>query len=185
MSGTEFLGRHRAVFFDRDGVLNQDGGYVVRPADFHWMPGAVAAVRMVNRSGLLAFVVTNQSGVARGYYTEADVRALHDWMRQQLAAAGAHIDDLRYCPHHPEAALPEYRRACDCRKPAAGMLLDLIAAWNVDPGGSVMIGDKDIDAVAAQAAGMDSVLYDGREPLTETVGRWLRERELDGRPDDQ
>jgi D-glycero-D-manno-heptose 1,7-bisphosphate phosphatase len=171
-----FVQGRAAVFFDRDGVLNQDGGYIYRPADFRWVPGAVEAVRMANRAGLLAFVVTNQSGVARGYYTEADVHALHDWMRARLADQGARIDDLRYCPHHPEATLPEYRRACDCRKPAPGMLLELIEAWGVDPARSVMIGDKDIDMAAARAAGVKGLLYDGAEPLSATLEHWLKGR---------
>lgn len=176
MSG-ESAGKQRAaVFFDRDGVLNEDGGYVYRPADFRWMPGAVSAIGMVNRAGLLTFVVTNQSGVARGYYTEADVRALHDWMRAQLAQAGAKVDDIRYCPHHPQAELAEYRRACACRKPAPGMLRSLIDEWNVDAEHSAMIGDRDIDMAAARAAGLEGLLYDGGEPVSAVVARWLAAR---------
>ena len=156
------LGRRRpAVFLDRDGTLNADTGYLHRVEDFRWMPDAREAVRYLNGRGYLVFVVTNQSGIGRGYYGEADVERLHRWMQGQLAALEAHIDDFRYCPHHPEATLPSYRQTCDCRKPAAGMLLDLMAAWPVDRARSVVIGDKVSDMAAAAAAGLRGVLYEG------------------------
>ncbi|MEJ2575668.1 MAG: HAD family hydrolase, partial [Gammaproteobacteria bacterium] len=156
------MGRRRpAVFLDRDGTLNADTGYLHRVEDFRWMPGAREAVRYLNGRGYLVFVVTNQSGIGRGYYGEADVERLHRWMQGQLAALEAHIDDFRYCPHHPEATLPSYRQTCDCRKPAAGMLLDLMAAWPVDRAHSVVIGDKASDMAAAAAAGLRGVLYEG------------------------
>jgi len=143
-----------AVFMDRDGTLNEDLGYVHRSADFRWFPGAVAAVRRLNEAGYYVFVVTNQAGVARGLFDEAAVRGLHGWMNEELRAAGAHIDDLRYCPHHPEASVASYRVACACRKPAPGMILDLMKIWPVLAERSVMIGDKDIDAAAGRAAGI-------------------------------
>jgi D-glycero-D-manno-heptose 1,7-bisphosphate phosphatase len=147
-----------AVFLDRDGTLNRDSGYVWRIADFRWLPGAVNAVRALNRGGYYVFVVTNQSGVARGLYDEAAIRDLHDWMNGELRAAGARIDDIRFCPHHPEASVAAYRRVCSCRKPAAGMLLDLMQAWPVIRQGSVMIGDRDSDAAAGRAAGLLSAV---------------------------
>ena len=91
-----------AVFFDRDGTINADKGYTYRPADLVFLPGAVAAVKRVNDLGWYAFLVTNQSGVARGFFTESDVQAFHAHMQDQLRAAGAHFDEIRYCPHHPE-----------------------------------------------------------------------------------
>ena len=154
-----------AVFLDRDGVLNVDAGYVHAPADVRWIDGAREAVRHFNRLGYLVFVVTNQSGVARGYYGEAEVAALHQWMAQELAAIGARVDDWRYCPFHPEAIVPAYRAAHPWRKPAPGMLLDLMAHWPVDAAGSLMIGDQPSDMAAARAAGVAGHLFPGGDLL--------------------
>jgi D-glycero-D-manno-heptose 1,7-bisphosphate phosphatase len=150
---------HRpAVFLDRDGTLNHDSGYVHRVADFRWLPGAVNAIRRLNESGYYVFIATNQSGVARGMYGESSIRDLHVWMNEELRAAGAHIDDIRYCPHHPQASIAAYRSACSCRKPAAGMLLDLMRVWPVIREASIMIGDKESDAAAGRAAGIASAI---------------------------
>lgn len=143
-----------AVFFDRDGCLNEDTGYVFRRQDFRWLAGARQAVRLVNRAGALAFVVTNQSGIARGLYGPGDVEALHAWMSADLARDGAWIDAFRYCPHHPEAGAGPYTRSCNCRKPAPGMICDLMRAWNVEPARSFMVGDQLRDVQAAAAAGI-------------------------------
>jgi D-glycero-D-manno-heptose 1,7-bisphosphate phosphatase len=150
-----------AVIFDRDGVLNQDVGYCHLPDRFVWTEGAKAAVKAVNDAGLYAFVATNQSGVGRGYYPESDVIALHDWMRAELEAAGAHIDAIVYAPHHPEAADPAYRTGAELRKPQPGMILDLLIRFPVDPARTVMIGDKETDIQAAAAAGIQGVRYAG------------------------
>jgi D-glycero-D-manno-heptose 1,7-bisphosphate phosphatase len=152
------LPRRPAVFLDRDGTLNHDTGYVHRIADFRWFPGAVNAIRRLNDSGYYVFVVTNQSGVARGMYDEAAIHDLHGWMNEELRAAGARIDDIRYCPHHPQASIAAYRTQCSCRKPAAGMLLDLMNVWPVVREASVMIGDKESDAAAGRAAGIASAI---------------------------
>lgn len=152
------LPRRPAVFLDRDGTLNHDIGYVHRVADFRWLPGAVNAIRRLNDCGYYVFIVTNQSGVARGIYDETAIHDLHVWMSEKLSAAGAHIDDIRYCPHHPQASIAAYRTACSCRKPAAGMLLDLMTVWPVTRGASIMIGDKEGDAAAGTAAGIASAI---------------------------
>jgi D-glycero-D-manno-heptose 1,7-bisphosphate phosphatase len=164
-----------AVFLDRDGTLNEDTGYVHRWEDFRWLPGAKAAIRRLNDAGAYVFIVTNQSGVARGMFGEAAVMALHAKMRDDLRASGADIDDIRYCPHHPDAGIAAYRQVCACRKPAPGMILDLIAHWPVDAAASVMVGDKEIDAQAGRAAGIGAEIVRCGE-LEGFVDRFLRQR---------
>lgn len=150
-----------AVFFDRDGVLDEDEGYAFEPSKIRWIKGALAAVRAVNQSGYLAFVVTNQSGVARGFYGEHQVRALHDWMSEQLAEVGARIDEFAYCPHHPEGSVIQYRHECSCRKPQPGMINELAKKHSVDIDRSIMIGDKQSDLEAARAAGVKGYIFHG------------------------
>ncbi len=164
------MNRRPAVFLDRDGVLNVDSGYVHRVEDFAWVDGALEAIRRFNELGYWVFVVTNQSGVARGYYDEAAVDRLHRWMAKEAGRTGARIDDFRYCPHHPEGSLAAYARACACRKPAAGMLHDLMSAWPVDREHSLMIGDKASDMEAARQAGIAGHLFGGGD-----LGRFVGE----------
>jgi D-glycero-D-manno-heptose 1,7-bisphosphate phosphatase len=153
--------RRPALFLDRDGVLNVDHGWVGTRERFEWMPGAREAIRLATVRGWHVFVVTNQSGVARGHYDEAAVQALHAWMADEVRAAGGTIDDLRYCPFHPEAPLAQYRRDSDWRKPAPGMILDIMRAWRLDPARCVLVGDKPIDMAAAAAAGIAGRLFPG------------------------
>jgi len=154
-----------AAFLDRDGVLNLDTGYVHRPDQFTWTPGAKAAVRLLNERGFHVFVLTNQAGVARGYYSEADVNALHDWIARELERDGARVDAFEYCPHHPDGVVEAYRRRCPRRKPGPGMLLDCMARWPVDRTGSLMIGDQPSDLQAAAAAGVTGHLFPGGDLL--------------------
>ena len=153
--------RRGAVFLDRDGVLNHDDGYVGKRAAFRWIDGAQAAVKAINDSGAFVFVVTNQSGVARGLYGESDIVALHEELDEELAKAGAHIDDLRYCPFHEDGVVGTYRRTSDWRKPAPGMILDLVDKWPVNREASFLIGDKDSDCEAAAAAGIPGYKFGG------------------------
>ena len=169
-----------AVFFDRDGVINVDHGYVGEASRFAFLPGSIAGVRAANAAGALAFLVTNQSGVARGLYTESDVAALHRHMAEAMAREGAHLDDIRYCPHLPQAPVVAYRLDCACRKPKPGMILDLMARWPVDRARSVMIGDKPSDMEAARAAGIRGVLYAAgnlADVVTAALGRPTDDRE--------
>ena len=151
----------RALFLDRDGVLNEDVGYVGSVDRVALIDGAVDAVRRANAAGYRVFVVTNQSGVARGYFTEDDVQALHAWMQYRFALEGARIDAFRYCPHHPEGAVPAYARGCACRKPATGLFHDLIRDYGIDPARSLMIGDSERDLAAARSAGIPAHLFPG------------------------
>ncbi len=153
--------RRPAVFFDRDGVLNVDHGYIHAPHQVEWVRGAKAAVKLLNDAGLYVFVVTNQSGVARGLYDEDAIESLHRWMAKELAAEGAAIDDWRYCPYHPDGSVAAYRASHAWRKPAPGMLFDLLAGWPVELERSFLVGDKISDVEAARAAGMPGFLFEG------------------------
>lgn len=153
---------HRpALFLDRDGVINVDHGWVGTRDRFEFMPGALDAIGAASDAGWHVFVVTNQSGIARGHYTEADFAALSDWMLGEIRAAGGTVDDLRYCPTHPEAPLPAYRKESDFRKPGPGMILELLARWELDKARCVMIGDQPTDLEAASGAGIRAALFPG------------------------
>ena len=147
-----------AVFLDRDGTMIEDVGYLSRAADVRWFPYTLEAIRLLNRAGFLVFVTTNQSGVARGYYTEDDVRAVHAEMAAHLAAGGAHVDGWFHCPHHPNADVAAYRAACACRKPEPGMIRQACAQLPIDLARSFVIGDKLADVGAASRAGALGIL---------------------------
>lgn len=153
--------RRPAVFFDRDGVLNHDSGYTFETHKLEWIEGAREAVKAVNDAGYFAFVITNQSGVARGFYEEHHVVALHRWMADQMAMVGAHIDAFEYCPDHPDGTVAHYCRTSARRKPAPGMIHDLAQRFPIDMTRSMVIGDKNSDMEAAQAAGLAGHLFSG------------------------
>jgi D,D-heptose 1,7-bisphosphate phosphatase len=153
--------RRAALFLDRDGVLNIDHGHVGSRDRFEWVAGAVNAVRLATEAGWHVFIVSNQSGVARGLYDEDTVRTLLTWIADEIRRAGGTIDDARYCPYHPEATLAAYRRPSAWRKPAPGMLRDLMRAWDLDGSRCVMIGDQPTDLAAAEAAGVEGHLFPG------------------------
>jgi len=155
------MARRPAVFLDRDGVLIEDTGHPHRPEEARWIPGAAAAIAALNDAGCFVFVVTNQAGVARGLYPEAQIGAMHRWMAEELARHGAHVDAFEYCPYHPEAPLPEWRRDSRRRKPAPGMIEDLLAAWPVDLPRSLLVGDRGTDIEAARRAGLPGHLFAG------------------------
>lgn len=159
--------RRAAVLLDRDGTINVDHGWVGQRERFEFVPGAREAIAVATARGAHVFVVTNQSGIGRGLYSEADFALLHAWMAEQIRAAGGTIDDVRFCPFHPEAVLPKYRRTSDWRKPAPGMILDLIKSWELDASRCVMVGDQPTDMQAAAAAGIRAVLFKGGD-LAET-----------------
>jgi D-glycero-D-manno-heptose 1,7-bisphosphate phosphatase len=151
-----------AVFFDRDGVLNEDLGYVHRPEDLRWIPGAQKAIRRVNDLGWWVFVVTNQSGVARGLFDREAVWRFHTAMQADLAKVGAKVDLFYDCPFHAEAVEPRWRHPDHPdRKPNPGMILRALAEHPVDRDRSLLVGDKDTDLEAARRAGLPGRLFTG------------------------
>ncbi len=153
--------RKPAVFFDRDGVLNEDGGYIHRVEDFAWKPGAVEAIRAVRAAGYLAVVVSNQAGVAHGYYGEAAVHVFHRHMNRLLRAEGTQIDAFYYAPYHPDGSVPGYAVRHEDRKPGAGMLMRAARDLDIDMSRSLLVGDRDSDLGAAANAGIPGYLYAG------------------------
>ncbi|SEI16751.1 D-glycero-alpha-D-manno-heptose-1,7-bisphosphate 7-phosphatase [Paraburkholderia hospita] len=143
-----------ALFLDRDGVINVDIGYLHRKEDCVFLPGIFELVRRARRAGFDVFVVTNQAGIARGYYTEETFAGFTDWMMGQFADEGAPITQVYYCPHHPDAGVGSYRISCECRKPQPGMLLRAAAEHGIDLAVSAMVGDSVTDTEAAKAAGI-------------------------------
>jgi D-glycero-D-manno-heptose 1,7-bisphosphate phosphatase len=148
----------RAVFLDRDGTINVEKDYLHRVEDFEFIPGVPEAIARLNGAGFLVIVVTNQSGVARGFYDLEAVHALHAHIAESLAPVGAVIDAWYVCPHHPENGVDEYRCDCLCRKPLPGMLLEAAEHYDIDLASSFMVGDKLADVDAALAAGSTPLL---------------------------
>jgi D-glycero-D-manno-heptose 1,7-bisphosphate phosphatase len=145
---------NRAAFIDRDGVINVDSSYVSREVDFVFLPGAVDALRQLQDAGFLLVVVTNQSGIARGLFTEMEYRRVTQYMKVQLAAAGVQLSAVEYCPHLPNAELAQYRQDCSCRKPRPGMLERAALALNIDLAASILVGDRASDIQAGRNAGV-------------------------------
>lgn len=158
--------RRPAVFFDRDGVLNVNYGYVHRPGDFEWMPGACEAVKWCNDHGYLVVVITNQSGIARGFFTEERFLGFMKWVNEELRRIGAHIDAVYHCPHHPSEGGGPLTCDCECRKPAPGMILRAINEMEIRPEGSFMVGDSPKDVEAAHRSGIPGFLYEGDDLAT-------------------
>lgn len=157
-------GPHRALFLDRDGVINVNHGYVHTPEQTDWVPGIFDLARAARAVGYVLVVVTNQAGIARGYYSPAQFEEYTRWVHGCFAAEGAPLLATYYCPHHPEAGLGALKVECGCRKPRPGMLLRAIREWNLDASSSILIGDQPSDIDAAAEAGIgSSVLADGCE----------------------
>jgi D-glycero-D-manno-heptose 1,7-bisphosphate phosphatase len=150
-----------ALFLDRDGVINVDRNYVYSVEDFEWIEGAVETIRTFNARGWWVFVVTNQSGIARGYYTEEQMEGLHAWLNTELAARNARIDRIYHCPYHEDGTIERYRRDSYDRKPRPGMLIQAMTDFPVIKERSFLIGDKPADLEAAKAAGIRGFLFTG------------------------
>lgn len=148
----------KAVFLDRDGTINKEVTYLYRPEDLVILPGVPEAVKILHDNGFHILVVTNQAGIARGYYTVEDMHRLHQYLNEQLKKDGAWIDAFYYCPHHPEHGIGAYRKACRCRKPDTGMFEMAEQEYKIDKKHSYMIGDKRIDVQAGRNYGIKSIL---------------------------
>jgi len=156
-----------AVFIDRDGVINVDHGYVHTTDDFEYVEGVFAACKKLKEMGYLLVLVTNQSGIARGMFTEDEFLSLTEWMDWNFVDNGVEFDGIYYCPHHPEGQ-GDYRQECDCRKPKPGMLISARDYLKIDMAQSVMIGDKADDMTAAKAAEVGTkILVRTGKPVTE------------------
>jgi D-glycero-D-manno-heptose 1,7-bisphosphate phosphatase len=164
-----------AIFLDRDGTLSHEVGYVNHLSRFRLYAFTVDAVRLINRSPYLAVVITNQAGVARGYFPESLVKDVHASLFRSLEAGGARLDGLYYCPHHPSAGQPPYRLDCDCRKPRTGLLKQAAADLGIDLARSWMVGDRSGDIELAHRAGARAVLVRtgyGRGELEHHAAGW-------------
>ncbi len=148
----------RAVFLDRDGTVIEEVGYLNRLDRVAFFPWSVDAIRVLNEAGLLVVVVTNQAGVARGYFDEALVRETHALIDRRLAAGGARVDAYYYCPHHPDGVVESFRQACECRKPRPGMIRQAAGDLDIDIAGSFVVGDRWLDVEMGRAAGTGAVL---------------------------
>ncbi|HEV2781344.1 MAG TPA: HAD family hydrolase [Actinophytocola sp.] len=151
----------RALFLDRDGVINVDYGYVHTRASFHFIEGIFDLVIKFRRQGFLCIVVTNSAGIARGYFSESYFRRFSDWILNEFARAGAPLDAIYYCPHHPSVGIAPYKRECGCRKPRPGMILRAALEFDVSLADSILVGDRDTDILAGAHAGIRRLfLYD-------------------------
>lgn len=152
------MNRRPAVFLDRDGTVNEQMGYINHISRFHLLPGAAAAIRMLNRQGIPVVVVSNQSGLARGYFPEELLEEVHRKMNLLLAEQGAFLDGIYICPHHPQASVARYRQACSCRKPGTGLLVRAAEELGLDLAASFLVGDRWSDIECAVRAGCTPVL---------------------------
>ena len=166
----------RALFLDRDGVINIDYGYVGSRERFDFFPGIFELTRAAKARGLAIFIVTNQAGIARGLFTEDDFACLMKWVLGEFAQAGTPITGCYHCPHHPDFGLDHLRIRCDCRKPQPGLLLRASREHDVDMAGSVMVGDKEGDMLAGHAAGVGTLILLGG---AQTDPRWKNAASLE------
>jgi D-glycero-D-manno-heptose 1,7-bisphosphate phosphatase len=146
------------IFLDRDGTINEEVDYLSSPLDLHLIPGAAEAIREANESGFKVFIITNQSGIARGILTEERLSEIHAALLSELAAQHARVDGIYYCPHHPDFGESPYRAVCDCRKPGTGMIDAAVKRFGIDIGKSFVIGDRMLDVQTGNNSGATSIL---------------------------
>jgi D-glycero-D-manno-heptose 1,7-bisphosphate phosphatase len=157
----------RAAFLDRDGVINFDHGYVHKIEDFTFIPGVFEAIQLLEHAGYLVIVITNQSGIARGYFTDREFERLCTWMEEQLRAKNINLTAVYHCPHLKDASVEKYRHDCQCRKPMPGMIKTACLDWAIDASKSVLFGDKDSDIQAGMAAGVGKNIKVARDSAVE------------------
>jgi D-glycero-D-manno-heptose 1,7-bisphosphate phosphatase len=173
--------KHRAVFIDRDGTISEEVGYVNHPSRYRVFPYAAEAIKRLNEAGWLAVLVTNQAGVARGYFTEEVIGAVHNLLAQELERGGARLDAIYYCPHHPSVGEPPYRFDCDCRKPRPGLIRRAAQDLDIDLAASWMVGDRYSDTELARNAGTRAALVlsgYGRGEWEYQRGAWRHQPDL-------
>jgi D-glycero-D-manno-heptose 1,7-bisphosphate phosphatase len=173
--------RRKAIFIDRDGTLSEEVGYVNHLSRYRLFPFAVDAIRLVNRSPMLAVLVTNQAGVARGYFAESMIHAVHGEVKRALDEGGAHLDGVYFCPHHPSAGEPPYRQDCDCRKPKPGLLHRAASDLGIDLASSYVVGDRRGDLELAWSVGATAVMVKtgyGRGEIEHHAPAWPRQPDM-------
>ena len=173
---------NKAVFLDRDGVINVDKGYVHKIEDFEFYPEVFPALKLLQKNNYKLIVVTNQSGIAVGYYTLEDFQKVTEFMLSQLEKHGIKIEKVYFCPHHPEGVIPELRKKCACRKPESGMIKAAIKEFNINPAESFLIGDKETDIQAGHKEGIKSILVktgQGKKYLSNTTADFVADNILD------
>lgn len=166
--------KKKAVFLDRDGVITEDPPHYAHRLDqLRIISGSGKAIALLNRHGFQVIVISNQSGVARGYYTESDIKTFNNGMVALLSDLGAHVEAVFYCPHHPEAVVEQYKQTCDCRKPRPGMILNAAEMLSIDLKNSFVVGDKWSDIEAGNAAGCKTILVmtgHGKDEINKKLG---------------
>lgn len=150
------------IFLDRDGIINEDRkDFVKTRNEFRFVPGIIDSIKKLNENGFEIIIVTNQSGVAGGFYTEKDLNEIHENMLEQMGKKDATVKDIFYCPHHPQGKVDKYRKICDCRKPKPGLILKAAKKYNIDPSETWMIGDSERNIEAGRRAGCRTIRIEG------------------------
>jgi len=176
------MGKNKAVFLDRDGVINEDFGYVHKIEDFYIIEEVYPALKKLIDNGYKLVVITNQSGIGMGYYTEDDFFKITDYMNKKLSENGIKIDKVYYCPHHPEGKIEKYAKKCDCRKPGTKMIEDAVKEFNIDLSKSYLIGDKETDIEAGKKMGLKTALVktgQGRKYMNNSKADYIADNILD------
>lgn len=163
---------HKAVFLDRDGTIIEDPGYLSRPEQVRFLPGAIEGLKKMQEAGYLLVIITNQSGIARGYFTEDELRMIHEYLTEQLEKQGVTLSGIYYCPHHPKEGYPPYVKKCRCRKPGSVLLERAADELSIELAASWMIGDKTSDILAGKRAGCRTVLIT-EQAVTDCQPDWL------------
>jgi len=173
--------KRRAVFIDRDGTISEEVGYINHPSRFRLFPFSVPAIKLLNENDWLAIVVTNQAGVARGYFSEDMIQTVHERLHKDLERDGARLDAIYYCAHHPSVGEPPYRFDCDCRKPKPGLISRAVKEFDIDPSSSWMVGDRYSDIELARNAGIHSAFVMtgyGRGEWEHQQNNWVYQPDL-------